>query len=394
MRRLVILAVVAAGIGLAVALALVGPVRPVAPEATLAVAEALGGADTAGYLRAVAPRQLSFPADHGPHPGYRNEWWYLTGNVRTADGRPFGYQVTFFRTALAPSTPMRASAWATRDVYMAHFAITDVVGGRFLPHHRLARGAAGLAGARAVPLRVWTEDWMLQAEAQAGLPARLRAAAGQVALDLHIEPGKPMVLQGDQGLSRKGPEPGNASYYYSFTRLPTRGTLRIGPDRFEVRGASWMDREWSTSALGDKVGWDWFALQLADGRDVMYYQLRRADGSTDRFSAGVLVAADGHARALRADDVRLEVLDTWASPRGGTRYPARWRLSVPSADLHLEVRPALADQELPGPVRYWEGAVRIRPVAPGGGPAGAGYVELVGYAATARDAPPPAGRAR
>jgi predicted secreted hydrolase len=157
-----------------------------------------------------------------------------------------------------------------------------------------------------------------------------------VAIDLTVSPGKPVVLQGDRGLSRKGPEPGNASLYYSFTRMPARGTVRLGGETLEVTGEAWMDREWSTSALGDGVeGWDWFALQMDDGRELMVYLLRRRDGTVDRFSAGTLVAGDGVTRGLGPADVRVEVLAHWRSPHSGVRYPARWRVSVPGEGLRL-----------------------------------------------------------
>jgi len=366
------------------------------PAARVSVAEALAGDADARYARAIAPRIFNFPDDHGPHPEFRTEWWYYTGNVETAEGRHFGYQLTFFRAALAPDspegpgagTPARPSAWASRHIYMAHFAVTDTVGQRFHPHSRLARGAAGLAGAEATPFRVWVEDWVAEGQAAGAFPMRLRASEGDVAIDLALESSRPPALQGEHGLSRKGPEPGNASYYYSLTRMPTSGQVRVGERRFEVRGLSWMDREWSTSALGDARGWDWFALQLDDGRDVMYYRLRQADGSTTRFSAGSVVTPDGRVRPLGVEDVTLEVLDSWTSPRGEVCYPARWRLTIPGERLRVEIAPRIADQEHAEPFPYWEGAVIVRPVtgvrgSPESGPpmGGVGYVELVGYAA-------------
>ena len=346
-------------------------------EATVAVREALAS-DSAGFARALAPRPLSFPADHGPHPDFRTEWWYYTGNLRTAAGRHFGFQLTFFRIALAPGVVVRASGWATRQFYIAHFAVTDVTGGRFHAFSRTSREALGLAGASASPFRVWVDDWSAEGD---GSSARLRAADGEVALDLEVSTAKPVVAQGDRGLSRKGPEPGNSSFYYSFTRMPALGTVRLGRETLEVSGEAWMDREWSTSALGpDLEGWDWFALQLADGRELMFYLLRRRDGAIDPFSAGTLVAADGTARTLEPGDVRVEALAHWTSPRSGVRYPARWRLSVPSASLRVEIEPRLADQELIVGTRYWEGAVAVAGSAADRPIAGQGYVELVGYA--------------
>jgi predicted secreted hydrolase len=201
-----------------------------------------------------------------------------------------------------------------------------------------------------------------------------------VAIDLVLDSAKPVVLQGERGLSRKGPEPGNASYYYSLTRMPARGTVRLGADTLPVDGLAWMDREWSTSALGKGLaGWDWFALQLDDGRDLMFYRLRRKDGSADPFSAGTLVDSQGGARSLGAADVRVEVLSTWRSPRSGVTYPARWRLTVAALDVAVELTPRLADQEILVGPRYWEGAVEVRGVGRARPLAGHGYVELVGY---------------
>src|SRR3984893_14403040 len=265
--------------------------------ATLAVNAALGSGDATGFARALAPRAFSFPGDLGPHPDFRTEWWYYTGNLESAAGRHFGFQLTFFRTALAPPAQGDAapgSAWSTRQLYLAHFAVTDTAGRRFHAWSHLERAALGLAGARAHPFRVWLDDCSAESDAPDGLPVRLRAAEGSVAIDLTLASDRPVVLQGDRGLSRKGPEPGNASYYYSRTRMTARGTVRAGAEAVPVAGLAWMDREWSTSALGpDLVGWDWIALQLDDGRDVMVYRPRPRGGGADPHSAGTLIAADG-----------------------------------------------------------------------------------------------------
>lgn len=369
----------------ALAVARLGRGDGVAPgiQATIAVREALGGAD-AGFARALAPRPFAFPEDHGPHPDFRTEWWYYTGNLQTSAGRHFGFQLTFFRNALAPlpagGRDGSASAWATRQLFLAHFALTDTAAGRFHTASRLTRQALGLAGAQARPFRVWVEDWSVEGEPPDGLPMRLRAAEGDVAIDLLLSAEKRPVLQGDRGLSRKGPEPGNASYYYSFTRMAARGTVRQGGESLPVSGQAWMDREWSTSALGpDLVGWDWFAFQLDDGRDLMFYVLRRHDGGAAPFSAGTLVATDGQTQRLGVRDAGIEVLQHWTSPRSRVRYPARWRMTVPSAGLRLEVAPRLADQELIVGTRYWEGAVAMEGSAGGRPISGKGYVELVGY---------------
>jgi predicted secreted hydrolase len=227
---------------------------------------------------------------------------------------------------------------------------------------------------------VWLDDWAAEAAApQAqGLSMRLLAREGDVGIDLVLESAKPAVLQGDGGLSPKGAEPGNASYYYSLTRMPARGTIVAAGERFAVEGLAWMDREWSTSALGrDLAGWDWFALQLDDGRDLMLYRLRRRDGAPDPHSAGSLVDAAGSVRRLGVADAAIEATGQWASPRSGVRYPSGWRVAV--AGLVLDVAPRLVDQELDVGPRYWEGAVAVRGVEGGRPVSGAGYVELVGY---------------
>ena len=387
------------GLVLGVALVLVGlalgaffvtrEARPPTEAPTLTVAAALGGSEsTQGYERAVEPREFRFPEDHGPHPGFRTEWWYWTGNLATADGRAFGYQLTMFRNALAPGEAQRPSGWSSRQVYMAHFALSDIGAGRFHAFERFSRDALGLAGAQVEPFfHVWLQDWEARATQGGVFPMKLTARGDNGAtLELELEEGKPPVLQGERGLSQKSAERGNASYYYSLTRMPSRGTVTVDGRAHAVTGTSWMDREWSTSALGQgQVGWDWFALQLSDGSELMYYQLRREDGSADPFSAGSFVPPQGAPVRIQRDALRLEVLDTWQSPRGGAKYPARWRLAVPEVQLELEITPAQADQELPVSVRYWEGAVRVRGSRAGQPVTGQGYVELTGYG----DAPEP-----
>jgi len=349
----------------------------------LSLVETLAGVDTAGYERALEPRDFEFPRDHGPHAGFRTEWWYVTGNLAAASGRDFGFQFTIFRNALRPDAPESPSDWATNQAYMGHFALTDVEAGRFHAFERFARGAVGLAGAEGAPLRVWLEDWSLEATSPATFPLRLRAEGEGVSLSLELGEGKPTVLQGDGGLSQKGAEPGNASYYYSRTRMPTTGTVVVGGDTLTVNGLSWLDREWSTSALAEgQVGWDWFALQLDDGWDLMIYQLRRVDGTADPLSDGVLVDPDGLRVPLTwAEDVTMEPTGTWISPIDGTVYPSGWRITVPARGWDLSVVPRLEDQELDVSFRYWEGAVAVQGTGEGARPvSGRGYVELTGYA--------------
>jgi predicted secreted hydrolase len=339
-----------------------------------------------GFARAEGPRPLEFPADHGPHPAYQTEWWYYTGNLETAEGRHFGYQLTFFRRALVPpgQRQERASPWAADQVYLAHFALTDVGGGRYWAFERFSRGAAGLAGAQVSPYRAWLEDWSVE-EVAPGV-YQLKAAEEGMEIELTLTDEKGPIPQGDRGYSQKGPEPGNASYYYSLTRLVSSGSVRVGGAAYPVSGLSWMDHEYSTGGLGPElVGWDWFSVQLDDGSEVMLYQLRRGDGSSDPFSSGTFIAADGQTTRLSREDYQINVEETWRSPHSGATYPARWTVTVPAVDLELEIAPHLADQELNVSYTYWEGAVRAAGERAGQAVSGDGYVELTGYAGSMQD---------
>lgn len=342
---------------------------------------AAAAAPAEGFARAEGPQGLAFPKDHGPHPDFQTEWWYYTGNLEAEDGRHFGYQLTFFRRALLPPDQRveRASDWGTDQVYLAHFTITDVSAGRFQAFERFARGAAGIAGAQSPPYRVWLEDWSVE---QVGEDLyRLQAAEGEARLELLLTDTKGPVLQGERGYSRKGPEPGNASFYISQTRLASEGTIQVGGGSFTVTGQSWMDHEFSSSALSEgQVGWDWFALQLNDGSELTVFHIRRADGGADPFSSGMLVLPDGSTRLLTREDFQIDPDGAWRSPHTGAEYPAGWQVAVPSAGLSLQVEPYLADQELNVSYSYWEGAVRISGESSAGPVEGSGYVELTGYA--------------
>jgi predicted secreted hydrolase len=343
-----------------------------------------------GFELADTVRRFEFPQDHGPHPAFRHEWWYLTGHLRAADGAQFGFELTFFRLALAPPAAAAAaagtSAWRTHQVYAAHFAITDVARGRFFNATRYARDALGLAGAQAQPFAIHVDDWsVLQAPAApppgtAALHWQLQAAAGDYALQLDLRTGQPPVLNGDAGLSRKADGPGAASYYYSMPRLQASGRLQRGGEPLPVSGVAWLDREWGSGSLGaQSEGWDWFALNFTDGSSLMFYALRDRGGQRDGHSAGTFVDAQGHVTALASDDVAIEVLRHWVSPRGG-EYPAQWNLRVRSLALQLLLTPQLADQELATQPRYWEGAVSVTGHRAAVPVRAEGYVELVGYA--------------
>ena len=341
-----------------------------------------GWAEEPLWPQADAPREWTFPRDHGAHPAYRTEWWYFTGNLEDSQGNPYGYQLTIFRVAARQGADPEGvgNPWTVRDLYLGHLAVSDGAGGGFHYADRLSRTGPGLAGASTAGLDVWVLDWRVRQE---GAAIHLNGGPEGFALDLVLRPDKPVVLHGRQGLSRKGPEPGQASYYASLTSLATSGTLRLAPGAapVEVTGVSWFDQEFGSNQLAeDQAGWDWFSLHLGDGRELMLYLLRRTDGTVEPASSGTLVEVDGRAVHLALASFRVEVLDTWVSPRSGARYPNRWRVAVPKHGISLEVAPLLADQELVTTgstgVVYWEGAVT------GDGASGPcrGYVELTGYA--------------
>ncbi|HXE79859.1 MAG TPA: lipocalin-like domain-containing protein [Vicinamibacterales bacterium] len=338
-----------------------------------------GSADK--WQQASPGRRISLPGDHRSHPEYRIEWWYYTGTLHAReDGRRFGYQLTFFRIGVnvEPPTPSR---WAVRDLHMAHFAITDVEAARHVATERLNRSGPGWAGASETTYRVWNETWFAQLE---GTEHRLSASdpGSGLAIELRLREGRSPVRHGIDGFSQKGSSPGNASYYYSITRMPTEGTLTVGGRTHEVTGTSWMDHEFGTTFLErNQAGWDWFSVQLADGRDLMVFQLRNRDGSSDARSSGTLVSREG-ARPLDANDIRLEPLRRWKSPSSGASYPVEWRVALPREDLRLHVRAVIDAQELhglPSGVTYWEGAVDIEGESRGAPASGVGYLEMTGY---------------
>ena len=334
-----------------------------------------------GFARATEPLDWSFPADFGPHPAYQTEWWYYTGNLADESGQRYGFQFTIFRRALTPDAVESGSEWRSNDLYMAHLALTDVAGNQFFHEERFSRGGADLAGATVDPAyRVWLEDWQVTALDDDATLTQITAAGDGFALDLRLTQTKPPALHGNAGLSAKSAEPGNASHYYSLSRLLTEGALTVGDATFTVEGLTWKDHEFSTSALGgDALGWDWFGLQFDDGRELMVGQIRQTDGGKDPYFGGLLIEADGSTRPLSADSFTIESTSEWTSPHTGATYPAGWGMTVTpegSAPLTLTVTPQVADQELNGGgIAYWEGTVRIS-----GDATGYGYAELTGYA--------------
>lgn len=338
------------------------------------------------WKEATPGRAISLPADHASHPDYKLEWWYYTGNLDAADGRRFGYQLTFFRIGVDPA-PANPSRWAVRDLFMTHLALTDVNGRRYQFTERINRAGPGWAGAATDRYRVWNEDW--QAVLEGAGVHRLRGTGKDFGVDLSLTEERNPVLHGDRGYSRKGSAPGNASHYYSLTRMPTRGTITLDGRPVEVTGLSWMDHEFGTSFLEpDQIGWDWFSIQLDDGRDLMIFQLRRRDGSIDPRSSGTLVEPDGTSvRITLESGFRLDPGRTWKSPASGAPYPVAWTVRVPRGDIELSVSAALDNQELhterSAGVTYWEGAIDVTGRARGRAVKGRGYLEMTGYSGNA-----------
>lgn len=340
------------------------------------------------WQQAIGPRAWKFSEDHGSHPAFRTEWWYFTGNLADAAGAKYGYELTFFRQGVrfAPLNP--ENPWSVRDLFLAHFTITDVAQGTFRAEDLLSRAGPGLAGARTGRMDVWLLDWSARMKDSV---ISVNARKNGMELRLELVPRKPVVIHGRDGLSRKGPEEGAASYYASFTDLETHGTISLakGGPKVAVTGRSWFDHEFSSNMLAkDQVGWDWFSLHLSDERDLMIYLLRRADGSLEAASAGTLVEPDGKTRHLELPDISVEVLDRWRSPRSGGNYPGRWRIRISGAEIDVVVTPLLAGQELVGgglpDLIYWEGAVAGEGHSRGQRVACEGYVELTGYAGNLR----------
>ncbi len=366
------------GAGLLAAVLVIMAAHGAVPDQALDALRA-GAPGQEGFALAAAPHAFEFPRDDGPHPDFRQEWWYLTGNLTSSQGERFGFELTIFRIALAPPEARPAadpSRWRTRQVYVGHFAITDVARHTFRFAQRYERDALGLSGAVADPFRVWLDDWQI-----GGSPRwTVHAQQKDYELQLEVESLAAPILNGDHGLSVKASDPGAASYYYSIPRVNVRGRLVRHKVPVEVTGVAWLDREWGSGSLGaNEAGWDWFAVQLDDGSALMYYSLRDKDGHRDSHSAGTWVDPTGRTRALSDKDVEITVGDHWDSPRGG-RYPSRWHVSVPSLALEADVRPVLANQELGTSPRYWEGAVDVTGGRSGAKVKGRGYVELVGYA--------------
>ena len=338
------------------------------------------------FLSAGLPWHFRFPRDHAAHDRFASEWWYFTGHVRAGDGRRFGYELTFFRIGLRPGDARPGpgqSRWRGNELYLAHFALTDVAGQTFVHYERFAREALGAGFASTARLDVRNGGWTLTGPS----PFRLHAGADGKAIDFSLVSEKAPAVHGHDGISKKGPCATCASHYYSMTRLRTRGALTYDGARFSVAGISWMDHEFGSDELGaNQVGWDWFSLQLDDRREIMLYLLRQKDGSVTPESSGSLIDASGHVTYLPRSAFVVTATGTWKSPHTGGVYPSGWRVRIPSARVDVVLTPELLDQELAnlqGGFSYWEGAVDARDGASGRA-LGVGYVELTGYAGAVR----------
>lgn len=342
------------------------------------------GAQEFEWRQAVGPWRWKFPRDHGSHPEFRTEWWYFTGNLLDQAAKQYGYQLTFFRQGISLRLKDPQNPWSLRDLYLVHFALADVSAGRFSHAERVSRKGPGLAGAAEDTMAVWLLNWSARMNDDRIL---VEAHQEDMGLSLKLTPRKRLVLHGESGLSKKGPQTGQASYYVSYTNLQTEGTIRTSGSRspVSVRGTSWFDHEFGSNQLAqNQTGWDWFSLHLSSGQDLMMYLLRRKDGTLEPASSGTLVDAAGRAIHLKLSDMTVEVLNHWKSEKSGATYPSQWRITIHPANLKLVVSPRLANQELvtgdSTGVTYWEGAVE------GSGTSGRqrvtseGYIEMVGYA--------------
>jgi predicted secreted hydrolase len=355
---------------------------PVAPDSLQPTAELLiaKSQPLPEFDRVIEPREFRFPEDHGPHTRFQSEWWYYTGNLRAETGERLSYQFTIFRRGITPEQPNRSSDLAADQIFFAHFAISHIDRADHQFSERFSRGAADLAGATGLPYSVYLEDWRIEALDDQGRTIHLVAQETGMAIDLRLEAVKPIVIHGEGGVSAKSSERGNASYYLSYTRMETSGSVRFGEESYTVEGESWFDHEWSTSALGEGVvGWDWFSLQLDDDQEIMLYLLRRENGSVESVSAGTLVRSDGSLRSLALADFEIAVLDTWESPESGAIYPSGWRVEIPGEAIQLDVEPTFLEQENIGSFTYWEGSVDIDGSVAGKPVGGQGFVELTGY---------------
>jgi predicted secreted hydrolase len=341
-----------------------------------------GEGDSFTYQLALPGRKFAFPADHYSHPDYKTEWWYYTGHLETETGKHYGYQVTFFRFGVRDRQRHSKEEPLFTDLYMAHFALSDIAAKKFRFRERINRGYGNKAAASTDRYYVWNEDWKVEGDDKAH---KIHVNDRGTILNLSVKSLKPPVLHGDNGHSQKAQGEGRASYYYSLTRMQTEGELTIDGKKEKVRGLSWMDHEFGSNQLAEnQVGWDWFSIQLDNNTELMLYLMRHKDGSVDPYSSGTLVKSDGTTRHLQRNDYRVEVLDHWKSPSSAAKYPMKWKVTIPTEQIELNITPEFEGQELitsrSTRVTYWEGAVRVHGSFKKGPMTGRGYVEMTGYA--------------
>ena len=353
--------------------------------AALLVAFSLLGASSDSYRLALPGYRYSFPADHFNHPEFQTEWWYYTGNLHAADGRRFGFELTFFRHGVDREA-RPAEVWDVRDVWLAHLALSDLDGNQFFHTERLNRAGPGIAGADVGQARVWNGNWQVRWK---GGEQQLEAVAERFSIDLSLRSEKPPVIHGADGVSQKSEGAGRASHYISLTRLISHGAVTIDGKRFAVDGLTWMDHEFFTHQLeANQVGWDWFSLQFDDGTEMMLFRIRRKDGSADPFSAGTYVDASGRASHLTVGAFLVTPGKTWRSPDTGGVYPIEWKVQVPGLQIDTALVTRLPPQELASKggaaSAYWEGAIEVKGTKNGRPIMGVGYLEMTGYAAPVR----------
>jgi predicted secreted hydrolase len=327
------------------------------------------------YLDVTSDHHAKIPEDFFFRKDHRVQWWYFTGHLHDENGREFGYELTFF--VVNVQKRIYTSRFGVNRVYISHFAISDIGGNALHFSDKADTGVYDYAGADERQLKVWTGRNEMTGTIQ---DIRLRASDDHTSIDLRLMPAKPLVLHGERGYSRKSEEsPLIASVYFSYTQMNTQGTLTIDDKVYSVRGMSWFDREISTRGLSEKqAGWDWFALQLDDNREIMIYMLRNRDGTIDRYSSGTFVYRDGRYRHLMKDDFSVNVLSHYTSQKTGARYPILWEMNIPSENMKLRIVPLIQDQEVIAVTStgnyYWEGACRVE-----GSARGRAYVEMTGY---------------
>ncbi len=343
----------------------------------------LGAAD---WKTAQPGWRYDFPRDHHSHEEFKTEWWYFTGNLADRSGHRFGYELTFFRQGIrSPSERDPAmSRFVIGDLKFAHFAITDVDAKHFRFEQKTSRGAFGDAGFDAEQL-AWIDDWTLTFNGRDQFDLQARSKDAELHLQLHAV--KPPVVHGQDGLSAKASGEGHASHYYSLPRLSTAGELVVDGKANPVTGESWFDHEWATNQLApEQVGWNWLSVQFDDGTELMLYQMRLENGTTDPSSSGTFVGADGSSAHLSSDAFRMMPTGFWKSGLTRANYPTGWKVELPEDAMQFTVRAVLEDQELAlMPLAYWEGAIEVTGTRQGKAVKGRGYLELTGYAGPLRE---------